>query len=83
MFKMSGVAKNAIKSKRVKEDFDVSDVELTSDIGTTWNDPIEISQDIREFLVSKFRSGVEDFELEDIIDAIENGIRDFRKISNI
>jgi hypothetical protein len=57
---------------------------LVSDIEQAWTSPDEITQDVREFLFREFKkSDGDDFLVEDKISAIENGIKEFRKITGI
>jgi hypothetical protein len=59
--------------------------DFISDISETWNDPIEVQDDVRNFLMNMYSQtdGADDFKIEDMIEAIESGIRDFRKISKM
>ena len=68
----------------VREDSMDSDLKMTSDIAQTWQDPNAISQDIRAFLVQEYQRNMgEDYHVEDIVKAIEQGVQEFRKITNV
>lgn len=76
---VTGTQESSIREADVTD----RDTDMVSDIRDTWNDPIEISQDVREFLMSMYENQVQDYELDDVIDAIERGIKEFREITNV
>lgn len=68
-----------LERRRLREDSH-RDTDIVSDIQDTWIDPIEIRQDIREYLMNLRDDGLDDYEIEDRIDAIEAGISEYNKI---
>lgn len=88
--KLSGVAKNAIGRRHTVAERGVGipsssrDTDTISDIMRTWRDPKAISQDIQQFLLATYEENPgEEYRVTDLIDAIEEGIKEFRKIANL
>ena len=93
MFKLSGAAKDTIKKRRRVNEvtpYDPSSDMLNMEpLMKRWDgDPQNITDDIRDYLLSGYRQSMSDersgdFEIEDSIKAIEQGIQEFRKIANV
>jgi hypothetical protein len=90
-FSMANVAKSVIHDLPLNEYGEGREVDMTSDIGNTWFNPEDITKDVLAYLMQEYENSTEDnskmnadfIDIEDAINAMERGIKEFRKITGV
>lgn len=82
-FIYTGMAKTKVQeADLVKNPY--SDKKTVSNIDTEWQRPEDVKRDVVTFLFNFYQDNMgEDFATDDMIKAIENGIKEFRKATRL
>lgn len=65
-----------------EEEESVTEFQFVSNIDEAWSKPDNVRRDVRDFLLQLEYNEVQDFIIDDMINAIKNGVEEFNEMSN-